>query len=149
MQYKLLSKTSGRILLSLALFLLPLVPSFGQSAWQSVYQDLGTQIENLKLLEANLSKNDSELTELIAKYESLKLDLENSMSLTENLKADLSVLEARLTDYLSRREIILNNFDGLLNLSRKYRQSLKDSETLNWILAGALALVTAIAIFRK
>ena len=157
MRYSYFAKKYGTLCCSLLLFLFSSEFCFGQSSVlldatperDQIIQALQTQIDSLESLELSLTESDEQLKILKQQLKDLQNQIQDSKTVSTEQAKLLTILAVQFQDLKNSKAVTLKNFEGLLLVSNKYKQALKTSETLNWILGGVVVVVSAIAILRK
>jgi septal ring factor EnvC (AmiA/AmiB activator) len=136
----------GKISASLCLFTVLLLLPFTLSAYSlaDVELSLEAQIQSLIELEQSLQQSDSELSSLRAQLQTLQAEIRTSETLSAEQAEQLTRLTSQLADLKESRGIWLKNYEGLLRLSRIYKER---SEILGIVsISLGVGLVTAIVI---
>lgn len=116
----------------------------------SLADSLDQQIEILQNIEQTLISNAKELESLKNQSADLKITLQSKeeqiKTLEETTQTSLTLLTQQLNTLIARREILLQNYEGLLKLSKSYQQK---SETLGVLslIEGGVIVIGGIIFF--
>lgn len=139
----------GKVCLSfLLVFCFPVCLSLsGQTA--TIADELDQQIQNLIGIEQALTSYNAQMQTLREQMLSLTNQLDASQSESQELLSKLALSQIALQAYQGKVATVLSNYEGLLQLSKQYRDGLETWRAAFWISTSILTVATAVAILAK
>jgi hypothetical protein len=134
-------------LVLLVLLLVLSLPAFGQTP--SIADDFEQQIQNLIGIEQALTSYNEQMETLRGQMLSLTDQLGVSEQQSSMLMEKLSLSQIALQAYQGKVGVLLSNYDGLLTLSKQYRDGLETWRTAFWISTGIGVAGIIVALLVK